>query len=115
MELIKDNVKVSLDWIGEGHCGDYDPDDPKDDKLLRLDVYKYVNYDLNYPSEWVMVYDSSYCTRMREGCSDRIKVRALGAIMEDVYDRVVSGESIKKLCEGLSYICDGDFEEGVEQ
>ena len=30
MELVKDNIKVVLENIGEGLCGDYNPDDPDD-------------------------------------------------------------------------------------
>ena len=37
-ELIKDRVKVEWVELGEGWWGDYDPDDPMDEELLRFDV-----------------------------------------------------------------------------
>ena len=37
--LARDGVVVSLEHIGEGRNGDYDPDDPADARMLRLDVH----------------------------------------------------------------------------
>lgn len=34
------NVGVSFEYLGEGHDGDYNPEDPNDEPLLRLDFMK---------------------------------------------------------------------------
>jgi hypothetical protein len=36
-------VKIELEWIGEGLDGDYNPGNPNDVPLLRFSVYKKVN------------------------------------------------------------------------
>ena len=104
LELIKDSVKVSLSWIGEGLCGDYDENDTEDEKLLRFDVYKYVTYEMDYPSEWKSIEDASYCTLIRDDATDKAKIQCMIQIMEEVYDKVSSNESIKKICECLSHL-----------
>jgi len=37
-EMIRDNIMVEWVELGEGLCGDYNPDDPDDIELLRFDV-----------------------------------------------------------------------------
>lgn len=62
--IIPGEVKVVIGWIGEGWQGDYDPDDPDDQPLLRFDAY-----DLNRPPDIYGPHsrsfqDTSYCTRL---------------------------------------------------
>jgi len=40
MDPKKPDVRVELEWIGEGYEGDYDPEDPEDVPLLRFTVYR---------------------------------------------------------------------------
>lgn len=98
MELIRDTVKVELEYIGEGYNGDYDPDDPEDQPLLRFTVLKLVD------GEWEQIDDASYCTQLPESIPNDEKMWVLTFIMNEVYDAVVGGASIKKRCELLSWI-----------
>lgn len=93
--LIKDKVCVEWVELGEGVCEDYDPDDIE---LLRFDVSVLVG------SEWQAVDDASYCTRMPVSSTPEQRADALKWIMSEVYDGVMSGYSIKKLCEFLSWV-----------
>src|SRR5512137_1675091 len=104
MELIKGIVRVEWQDIGEGFSGDYNPDDPDDEELLRF----YVSVFDPELQEWVDVDDASYCTLFRESASDDLKSAALRYIMGVVYDDVVEKRSIKGMCESLSWISSKD-------
>ena len=97
MQLIRDNTRVDLEWIGEGYSGEYDEDDPLDEKLMRFDVFRRESED----AEWEEVPDSSYCTQLPDSLSDELKQKALERIMDDVYGYT---GSIKRRCEELSWI-----------
>jgi hypothetical protein len=96
--LIKDRVKVEWSELGEGLCGDYNPDDPDDIELLRFDVSELIN------GEWEMVDDASYCTQMPVSTTPKQRQDSLKWIMSEVYDGIMGGYSIKKICEFLSWI-----------
>ncbi len=98
MKLVKDNVLVEFVELGEGLCGDYDPDDPEDIELLRFDILSLVD------DKWVAVDDASYCTLIPVDVSDAKKREYLEFIMDHVHEPVTSGYSIKKLCERLSWL-----------
>ena len=98
MELTKDKVRVELVELGEGKCGDYDPDDPDDIELLRFDVSIFTD------GEWQDIDDASYCTQLPTSATPEQKQSALEWIMNEVYDGALGGYSIKKICEVLSWI-----------
>lgn len=98
MELIRDTIKVELESIGEGYYGDYDPGNPADVPLLRFTVLKLVD------GEWEQIDDASYCTELPEWIDNDYQMQVLTYIMDEVYDAVVGGASIKKRCELLSWI-----------
>lgn len=103
-KLVKDTVMVELhDETSEGWNGDYDPNDPGDDLLLRFDVSQLVN------NQWESVDNGSYCTRLPATLEKQKVEKALQAIMREVYDPVTSGYSIKKTCEVLSWIHPNDL------
>lgn len=57
-------IKVEWEHIGEGWSGDYNPDDPNDEPLLRFTVY----IRGVWPEfEWEQLEDASYCTQMPVG------------------------------------------------
>lgn len=97
--LIKDRVRVEWVELGEGWNGDYYPDDPNDEELLRFDVSW-----LDDDGEWVDPGDASYCTRFPASATKEQREKGLEILMNNVYDPLMSGYSIKKLCEGLSWI-----------
>lgn len=100
MELIKENVKVTWDYIGEGASGDYDEADENDVALLRFEVYRKDEGS----HEWEYVENSSYCTNFPVDISNATKRKGLETIMNLVFDKVQNGESIKKMCEKISHI-----------
>lgn len=98
-------VTVRLEWteLGEGICGDYNPNDPKDIELLRFDVsFKRKNGDWEFPD------DASYCTQFPVKASKKEKMDALKWLLNEYFEPVIShateGTSVKKLGERLSWI-----------
>jgi len=106
ISLIRNSVKVEFENIGEGRCGDYDPDDPDDVNLLRFSVY-YLCDEI----AWVPVDDASYCTQLPANTSREILEQATRRIMDEVEDAVRSGDSVKKMCEELSWMSPDWFKE----
>lgn len=106
MSFIADEVMafewndVRVEWVnlGEGCWGDYDPDDPEDENLLRFDVSRLVD------NNWEMVDDASYCTGISAETPRETLIHLLEVIMGEVYEPVTQGHSIKKICERLSWI-----------
>lgn len=99
MELVLGKVKVEWVELGEGLYGDYDPDDPYDIELLRFDVSV-----MGEDGEWKEVPDASYCTRFPASASDKMKAIGLELLMDELYEPVSQGHSVKRLCENLSWI-----------
>jgi hypothetical protein len=99
MRLIKDNVKVTWEDIGEGLCGDYNPLDPDDIPLYRF----YVEERLE-DGEWADVEDASYCTQVPVDTPDDILEKLLVILMDHFYCDVVEGNSVKKIGERMSWI-----------
>lgn len=108
MNLIEGNLMVELEDIGEGLSGDYIEDDPKDVPLLRFTVYEMRTDDEGH-SQWEQIDDASYCTLLDVNISDEIKERALKHIMGEVLLAIGTGASLKRTCEGLSWIKPSDF------
>ena len=103
-QLIKDNVRVTLDdECGEGWDGEYNPDDPDDEMLLRFSV------DIFDSDVWEPVDNSSYCTQLPATITADDANKALTAIMNEVYSPLQGGYSIKKTCERLSWISKKDL------
>lgn len=90
----KNNVSVELEHIGEGFDGDYDDTNPNDKPLLRFTVLL----------DDLQVDDASYCTALSDDISDDDKKRVAEYILNIIYDDVVNGYSIKKICERLSWV-----------
>ena len=92
------DVKVEVEWIGEGIQGDYDEDDPDDMPLLRFTVYE------RNANDWEQISDASYCTNLPATVHPDVAKRACKYIMDWVEAPVKEGYSIKKICERLSWI-----------
>jgi hypothetical protein len=112
--LIKGRVRVEWVELGEGWIGDYNPDNPEDEELLRFDVSWWLpdtddpeNLDPtneNAFGDWSDPGDASYCTAFPVKATPEQRQKGLELIMGEVYEPLVSGHSIKKLCERLSWI-----------
>ena len=97
-------LRVSLDWEGEGLCGEYDPGDPGDVPLLRFVV------DIkNDEGEWEELEDASYCTCVSANAPLRVQEEIAQHILSeyaDVVDAYPPAVSVKKLGERLSWLSD---------
>jgi hypothetical protein len=58
IEVIKDNIRLVWEDIGEGWSGDYNDEDPDDTPLLRFSI----DWRENANSDWEGLDDASYCT-----------------------------------------------------
>lgn len=107
-EVIDGPVKVSFDYIGEGVSGDYDPEDPSDVALLRLDVL--VSAECGYGGEetddpaWLYPQDGSICTQVAEGDDERIRMDVLAYAAAVLRTAVETGGSVKHVMDRLSYL-----------
>jgi len=114
--LIRDRVKVEWVELGEGVCGDYDEENPEDVELLRFDVSFLLNpdddptqYSNSYVEEepgvvWIDPGDASYCTQVPVSSTPEQRKALLEIIMDEVYEPLMDGHSVKKICERLSWI-----------
>ena len=94
----KGNIIVEWVYLDEGYSGEYDPSDPNDEQFLRFDISKRKGGFIN------PIDDASYCTHIKLQTPTYILQKALRVIMSYVWSRAESGDSIKKLCEWLSWI-----------
>lgn len=100
IDEIESRCKVELEYIGEGYNGYYDPEDPDDEPLIRFSVYSR-EFGTDH---WEAVDDASYCTQI-PATSHLEKLKAIAqSILAEVVDPVLSDESIKRLCERLSWL-----------
>jgi hypothetical protein len=97
-ELVQDEVRIVWYYIGEGKCGEYNPDDPTDVPLYRFYVEKFED------GEWVDVEDASYCTQVPLDTPDATLHKLLHILMDHFYYDVVEGNSVKKIGERMSWI-----------
>lgn len=76
--------RIEVAWIrlGEGRDGDYDPTDPDDVELLRLDV------SVHPPAEGTGAQTASYCTALPVHTPKNDRLKALSEI-NDVFDRLL--------------------------
>jgi hypothetical protein len=118
LSLTRGNVRVELEFIGEGDCGDHSPEDPDDEPLLRftiLGLRKRADgkgrglrcddgLEGGAEGEWAPFYDACYCTQLPATLPEAEQRKALRYLMDEVFDRARDGQPIKKLCERLSWI-----------
>lgn len=104
--LVQGNVKVVLETLGEGWKGDYDPNDPDDEALIRFSVMS--QYGLSemaiQDGHWEYCEDASYCTCVPVTLEPELRQKMLEEIMRQVYPDASQGNSIKRICERLSWI-----------
>lgn len=95
-EAISADGKIKVEWVdlGEGVSGDYNPDDPEDEPLLRFDTYQ-----RDETGEWVEFEDGSYCTNTR--CDE--SEETLQKLVQFLADRIAD-DPHRKTAERLSWI-----------
>lgn len=108
IEAIKGDVKVTLQYIGEGKSGDYTGEED-DIPLIRFSVNKKEPANYSYPGaehpdwDWCEVENSSYCTQIPVDTSKEELEKIASFILDKVEESVTIGDGIKRLCEELSY------------
>ena len=97
-KLEQGDLRVELEWIGEGLDGDYDPDDSQDVPLLRFSLWQRKGGD------WDYVEDTSYCCQVgRDAQAEEIEA-ALRTMMREFRETIEAGGSIRRTAEHLSWI-----------
>ena len=108
MEIIIDNwLKIEWDHIGEGYNGDYNPNDPEDCPLYRFYVSTIVTSE--FEEYWEQVDSASYCTQVTDDVSSFELMGGLFIIAVAIFKPLQEGESIKKICEKLSWLSNKDL------
>ena len=97
-ERIGKFVRVDLLYIGEGWQGDYDENDPEDERLLRFDIY------FKEGEEWEALDGGSYCTQIPENTPQEIQNELVSYIYDEVVDQVEGGYMAREVCQRLSWI-----------
>ena len=100
LELIKDNVKVIWENIGEGRCGDYNEADEEDENFLRFRAF------VKQDNDWEEVDDSSHCTYVAADTDTNTLNKLLNILLAEFYNILHDNPeaSVKKLSERLSWI-----------
>jgi len=119
IEVLSDDgeVMVDLEWIGEGNCGEYNPEDPEDQPLIRYSLYRkfhmnqdpdeianVCDVDVYEEGEWMAVEDGSYCTQLVATAPKEQLEAAAKFILEQVEDELRDFQREKRLYERLSWI-----------
>jgi len=84
--------------IGEGLCGEYNPEDPSDIPLLRADLYTtdsfYGDHDYGPVEKHFAVRDCSYCTLAKVGTSEYELAKAAHELFDELGDNPGSPKRI---------------------
>ena len=109
-------VKVVLEDIGEGFCGDYDPNDPLDKRLLRYSLYRKIlatdlYNDVNHlcdgytdPGDWAEVQDGSYCPAIHADAPKDLIEEAGRFILHEIEEGLRNYKRSKRHWEELSWL-----------
>ena len=111
--IVKGDLKVTFENIGEGWSGDYDPEDPEDNNLLRIYIYLRTNEDGR--ADWIQVEDGSICTSLPAETAPLTRRHLLEMVFEDA-DASVSREEnriSRHLMDEFSYVNPRWPEEGA--
>ena len=107
---INDELTVEWEHIGEGLQGDFDPDDPHDEPLLRFDVTiteeaaeRYEVFGEPGMEGWFVPDSTSYCTQVSADLPGEKQLLLLAEIAAIFYNAMVGSGSLKKTGERLSW------------
>lgn len=102
------NVKVAWVNLGEGLCGDYDPNDPDDRHLLRFDTYiaetaaGRTNCEPSDQEGWLTANDGSYCTLV-DAKTDQQTLKILAEKMAETLSVALDNGSFSRAAQTLSW------------
>lgn len=92
------NFKLAFVYLGEGMNGDYDPSDPDDVPLLRIDIYRRGGRDGDWEQE------ESRCTLFPAHVPFDWKYRALVTAKLYIEAGIEQGKTLRQLADELSHI-----------
>lgn len=107
--------RIKVQWVdlGEGRCGDYNPDDPTDEALLRWDAYVYcpdleqhtypMHLDPGVDDPWATPDRYSFCTYVPVG-TPRTTLCEYAEQIADELDDALDAGTWKRTAERLSWI-----------
>ena len=99
MLLQNDYVKVEFIRLGEGYNGEFDPSNPEDEELYRLDIFvdKTGKGHFNEASE-------SRCTCIAVSSPEKEVIAKLKAVYDRVQNALAKGENLSDVADELSYM-----------
>lgn len=110
-------VMVELEYIGEGHSGDYTPEDEGDEPLLRFTLFRRWDSKLDQDKfaqvcegddyeegDWAQVRDGSYCTRISANYPRHLQIEAAQYLLRQVEDDLRDLVRKKRHYEELSWM-----------
>jgi hypothetical protein len=99
-KFTKGAITVTLTGIGEGYQGDYDPTDPNDAPLYRIDVTR---RGREYEDEC-----GTNCTLIVAGLGTDYKalIRRIAAY---AHARAINGDSLRRIAAGISWFSNDDL------
>jgi len=95
-----DLLKIQLVDLNEGYNGDYDPDDPLDVKLWRVDF----SSRIGKTNRWLSFEDGSYCTQLPVGTDPKVVRSILIHMHCEILRRYQEGEHMKRVFEKMSWV-----------
>ena len=95
---------IELEWIGEGIDGDYNPSNPNDIPLLRVNVQRRTN-----DGDWEDLNDGSYCTQF-SATSNSENANAIATYLLYKVEQEISAHP-KRFLESLSSVSFDEVEE----
>jgi hypothetical protein len=97
-EIDRAGFRITLEHLGEGLDGDYDPTDPSDVQLLRFTAAQLVQ------GEWQVVEDGSACTALPTSITMQQGLAAAELIWATLHPLVVAHASVKSAVGRLSWL-----------
>ena len=98
--IVSDRVAVYWEDLGEGLGGDYDPDDPADEPLLRF-ALEVRHAD---SGEWVQQWSDGYCTSVNADADEQTRASGLAHIARIVSDAASAGHGTSGAAANASWI-----------
>lgn len=109
--IYDDSLKVAFADIGEGYNGDYDPDNPEDAPLLRLDIMIKEPEDVD--EDFYDCTTFSYCTCIVANTPVKTLTKLL-LLVHEAFRKAIDEEAdegqLKLLAERCSYLTADDEE-----
>lgn len=111
-------VKVVFDWCGEGRNGDYNPRDPDDTPLFRLDLFRkrlpnerwpaeYGEDSESEPGDWIFLTGGSFLTALPISTPKTAVDRLMSFVLPALSSRLFDFGDYQPVCQVL---CDSQLQ-----